>query len=366
MRGGWRGTSQRHSRLQQLTHTVRKYRFCCTERPSKMYSTDGLSSEVEPTKAVDDHGPSVLRGPQSMQSLPRGHVWYVAPAPPSSQMPSEADSQELLHIVSAQVDCRCASPMPINRSPSAVARAEQSVQSLPTWQRPKLAPNPPSSQSPSLEYSSPIELLHISRQPAQVWGPSAVKHQGTKGPTSSRDGGGATPAVLPLSSLVSYGRRQKLASRPVGSAEQWVAPPMSAEGVGGCTGWERRFRGAEHDHTPPPRAIHTWPHARQERRGGSRWRGGKRREGEKVMVVDHGVGRREKRRRERRERWRRGPLGYASRCARACQWVLLCGEALCDARAGPVQTLEPRGRVVDRPTVVSSVRKRETLGFFSR
>ena len=89
-----------------------------------------------------------IRGPQSVQSVPRVQSEYSAPAPPSSQRPSEAK----LHV-SEQV---CALEESDGEGGDGDGgggdgdiRGPQSVQSVPRVQSEYWAPGPPSSHQPS-------------------------------------------------------------------------------------------------------------------------------------------------------------------------------------------------------------------------
>ena len=100
------------------------------------------------------------RGPQSAQSVPAGHIVYVAPRPPSSQSPSLANRHELAHAIGGEGEggggrgegggggvgeggggAERPAMLPVAH------RAPQSAQSVPYAQLEYSEPGPPSEQN---------------------------------------------------------------------------------------------------------------------------------------------------------------------------------------------------------------------------
>ena len=75
------------------------------EEPEDVVLDDVVPDEEEPEDVVldevvpDEVEPEEVRGPQSMQSVPRAQLANSAPGPPSSQSPSEAKLQDWAYAV---------------------------------------------------------------------------------------------------------------------------------------------------------------------------------------------------------------------------------------------------------------------------
>lgn len=161
------------------------------------------------------------RGPQSVQSVPRSHMAYSLPRPPSSQSPSEATRHVLEHVGSDTGEGgggRLVGGAMGEKATGggdefgfgSVGRLPQSTQSVPRSHEANSAPAPPSSQSPS------AECRHVLVQ--------SPGEGGGDGGTGGAPGGGFGATQVVSRAMISPPRRKRLGV-PVGQMPGMDAIP---------------------------------------------------------------------------------------------------------------------------------------------